>query len=173
MRAAASILGGVAFGVVGATQGAHPSACVWRLSNGPLWSEKTGQHTATFVVRNRSSASCVLRGYPRVELLDGHGRMLPFTYAHRGDQMISAAPARRVRVRAGRAAYFAANKYRCDTRTRAVARLVRVTVPGSTASLTIRLGRYPIMDFCGRGAPSGIVTVSPIVASLAAAAARP
>ena len=93
MRATASMLVAAVFGVVGAAQGAHQSTCAWRLSNGPLWSEKTGQHTATFVVRNRSSANCVLRGYPHVELLDGRGHVLLFTYAYRGDQMISAAQA--------------------------------------------------------------------------------
>jgi hypothetical protein len=145
----------------------------WRLSIGPPWSEATGQNTMTFVLRNSGSTSCALRGYPVVVLLDGDRHVLPFTYSHRGDQMITNRRPRRVLVASGRAAFFALNKYRCDARTLAVGRFVRVALPHSQTRLELRLPRSnPTFRFCGRGAPSGIIAVSPIVARLSAAAAH-
>jgi hypothetical protein len=144
--------------------------CAWQLRAGPLWSEATGQHTASVVVRNEGPA-CVLDGYPKLVLLDSLRRPLPFAYTHRGDQMITAAAPRAVRVARGGSAYFVFNKYRCDVASLATARFLRVLLPGSHRWLELRLNHYPIIDYC-RERPSLRIAVSPVVASLAAAARR-
>jgi len=132
-----------------------------RPSQGPLWSEKTGQHTATVVLTNLLTQPCLLRGYPVLEVLDGRGAKLDFVYSHGGDQMITRQARATVRVRAGGSAYFAFNKYRCDLRTLATARTLRIALPGSAAARPLRLTRYPIIDYCGTGF-FAVITVSPI-----------
>jgi hypothetical protein len=143
-----------------------------RFSVGARWSEKTGQHTATVAIANRSGGACVLDGYPLILLLDRSGHELAFTYSHSGDQMITARPPKAVRVKVGGVAYFAFNKYRCDVRALAVAAAVRVKLPGGAGTRTVHLPHHPIIDFCHES-PSRIVTVSPIEPRLADAAARP
>jgi hypothetical protein len=130
-------------------------------------SEKTGQHTAAFALRNTGPA-CTLEGYPTVVLTDGAGRTLPFRYHRGGDQMITFKPPGLVTLPSQGTAYFAINKYRCDIRASAVARVVHVTLPGASGRVSLRLHRYPIIDFCNE-APSRIVSVSPIVTKLASA----
>ena len=142
-----------------------------RLSVGARWSEATGQNTATVVVTNPSDGPCVLRGYPTIILLDRAGDSLPFTYSHRGDQMITANRPSEIRIREGRAAYFAFNKYRCDIHATAVAATLRVALPGSDVFRSVRLPHYPIIDLCNER-PSRIVTVSPIEPKLGGAAAH-
>ena len=144
-----------------------------RLGAGSGWSEKTGQHSTTFVVRNASRRRCTFDGYPRVVLLDRHGRVLHFTYHHGGDQMITARPPHRVVVEPGGRVYFAINKYRCDVRYTALATAIRVQLPGSSTWLRLDAPAAPVLDFCGPSAPSGIVSISPVVASLPGAAAGP
>lgn len=140
------------------------------LAPGKLVSEKTGQHTATFVVMNRSRHSCVFKGYPRVELRDERGRVLRFRYHDGGDQMITGRPPQRVTAGPGRRVFFALNKYRCDLRATAIARSVRVLLPGQSTWLRLRLPAYPLLDYC-REKPSLIVSVSPVTTTLAATAA--
>jgi hypothetical protein len=142
------------------------------LASGPPWSEKTGQHTATFVLTNRSQHACVLDGYPRVQLLDPHGQLLRFRYSHAGDQMITSRPPHRLVVQPGGRVFFAVNKYRCDIKATAGARLIRVQLPGQSAWLKLRLPLYPSLDYCAEK-PSLIVTVSPLVESLGKATATP
>jgi hypothetical protein len=138
----------------------------WHLHAGELWSEATGQHTATIAVANAGPA-CTLDGYPRIVLLDARRRPLAFRYTHRGDQMITEARPQPVRVAHGGTVYFAFNKYRCDIGSLATARFVRVLLPGSRRWLELRMSRYPIIDYC-REAISLRVAVSPIVATTAA-----
>ena len=131
------------------------------LSFGPLTSEATGQHTATVVLTNRLSRSCALKGYPTIALLDGHGRTLSFSYSHHGDQMITSGKPVEVRVPSGGSALFVFNKYRCDVHVLAIARTLRVALPGSEAVRSMRMRHYPIIDYCNQAA-SRIVAVSPI-----------
>jgi Protein of unknown function (DUF4232) len=144
----------------------------WRLTLGPLTSEATGQHTAAFVLTNPTKVACTLLGYPKIVLLDGRGGRLAFTYSHDGDQMITKHRPKAVRISAGGSAYFAFNKYRCDIRASAIARVTRVLLPGSHRWLQIRLHRYPIIDYCPAELPSRTIAVSPIVKTLREAAAR-
>jgi hypothetical protein len=131
------------------------------LRRGPLVSEKTGaQATLPLVITEHASTSCVLDGYPSVALVDRHGRVLPLQYTHRGDEMITAARPKPVRMRVRTSAYFALNKTGCDVHPTRFARTLRVRLSGSRHARTIRLQHYPILDYCGRGV-FGRVAVSP------------
>ena len=172
----ALLAGFAAWGGIGlhSAIGSGGTACSpLRLGAGSGWSEKTGQHSATFVVTNASARSCTFRGYPRIVLLDRRGRVLRFTYHRGGDQMITARPPLRVVVKPAGRVYFAINKYRCDVRYTALATAIRVQLPGSSTWLRLDAPAAPVLDFCGPAAPSGIVSISPVVATLPDAAAAP
>jgi hypothetical protein len=163
--AAAGILvaGWVALGGVG--QAAIVTPCrinEMRLAVMLPGAEKTEQHTSTVSITNVSSRSCSLDGYPALALFDATGRKLPFSYAYRGDQMITAARPVPVRLGARSSAFFAFNKNVCISLTYRYARTVRVMLPGRRLSRTVQLPRRAV-DYCGRRDPGHIVTVSPIV----------
>jgi Protein of unknown function (DUF4232) len=144
-----------------------------KISLGPLVSEKTEQHTAPIVLTNLSGTACALRGYPRIELADQFGGTLPFTYAHEGDQMITAAHPDTVRVAGHATVYFAFNKNACIGFTDRDARMLQIVLPGgSSLSRPIRLPHYPIIDYCPRGDPGSTITISPIEANAARAFCR-
>src|SRR6266487_4349255 len=84
-----------------------------RLAIGPLVSEKTEQHTARVTLTNISPTACGLDGYPTITLFDSRGRLLPFTYSHRGDQMITGARPPSIDLRSRASAFFALNKNVC------------------------------------------------------------
>jgi hypothetical protein len=133
------------------------------IREGPLASEGTGQHTATFVLTNRGPADCTLRGYPRIVLLTGDLRTLPFTYSDSGDQMITKRRPETVHVASGRSAFFAINKYRCDIHSIAGAVVIRVLLPDSRHWLHHALNRFPGLDYCPAEVPSRTLAVSPVV----------
>jgi hypothetical protein len=144
----------------------------WTLSLSQLWSEPTGQHTAPLIVTRNGSSACTVSGYPTVRLLDAQGRPLPFRYGHHGDLVVSARPPRTVHVGAGKSAFFLLNKYRCDARATADARMLRVKLPGVRGWLSLRLPHYPMLDYCPVRGPSTSIAVSPLVAGLQRAVAR-
>lgn len=149
------------------------AAAGWRLRLGPRWSEQTGQQTAPVVLTRVGSTACTLNGYPAIVLRDAAGRVLAFRYGHHGDLMVTGRPPRPVHVGARRSAYFVFDKYRCDIRAQAVARFARVRLPGVKGWLALRLPHYPIIDYCPKEAPSTTIAVTPVVATLAQASARP
>jgi Protein of unknown function (DUF4232) len=187
-RAGLSLFGAlsVCLSLVAATSSAAPAnvePC--RLSRfavrlGPYVGEATGQHTLALRLVNRGRAVCVVDGYPRVRLYDRAGA-IPFSINHRGDQTISPRRPRPVFVHPGGTVFVVLNKYRCDARSLRETRRIaigstRVRVPG-TASIMFRdpgAIRFPyrIPDYCGRGDPGSILTVSPFVASVEAALAH-
>jgi hypothetical protein len=134
-----------------------------RLVLAPPFSEKTEQHTAGVTLRNLSASPCSLDGYPTVALSDGRGRRLHFDYRHQGDQMITSARPRLVRLDTNASAFFAFNKNVCVSYSDRYARVLRVTLPGRQTGRSIGLPRYPIIDYCDRGDPGKTITVSPIV----------
>jgi Protein of unknown function (DUF4232) len=142
------------------------------LKLGPLVSEKTEQHTATFALHNLARSACSVEGYPRVTLLDAAGRVLPFAYGHRGDQMITATPPQPVRLRGGGSAYVELNKNACVSFTRRVASQIRITLPGTHTPLSALLPHYPLIDYCPVGDPGDGITLSPVEPTLTAAACR-
>jgi hypothetical protein len=142
-----------------------------RLELGPSISEKTEQHTAAFVITSQASSECTLEGYPGVVLRGARGESLPFTYLHRGDQMITEAKPRPVPLRPGASAYFELNKNACVGRSNRIARTIEVLLSGPAgAKLSSKLARYPILDYCRPPDAGQRITVSPIEPSLAAAA---
>jgi hypothetical protein len=154
---------------------AHTStagSCAFRLVAGPPWSEATGQHTLTLVLRNTATASCHVNGYPRVTLRTAGGRKLGFVYRDGGDQMLTHNPPHWVAVDERGSVFFAINKYRCDVRATAVARLAQVELPGSPSVISVRLPHYPVLDYCPAQAAGIGVDVSPIEPSLRALSAH-
>ncbi len=143
-----------------------------RLRLGPLVSERTEQHTAAFALMNDASSSCSLSGYPTLKLFDANGKVLAFAYGHRGDQMITSAAPTVVRVPAGGSAYFELNKNASVSFTRRIAREIRVSLPGEAGSLSLRLPRYPLIDYCPAGDPGDGITLSPIEPTLDATECR-
>jgi hypothetical protein len=132
-----------------------------RVSNGPRVSEKTQQNTEIFVLRNASSRRCKLDGYPVVSLHTAaglHGRILPFRYRNRGDQMLTSAKPHRVVLARGGRAYFGINKQTCVGHATAVARYIYIYPLGQ---LHHRLTRHPVLGYCGRHDPGHTVDISP------------
>jgi hypothetical protein len=124
-------------------------------------SEKTGQHTLLVEVRD-DGAACSVEGVPKVELLDGRGHELHFSYSHAGDQMIAPARPRPVKLAPGQPGLVELNKYRCDIHDVAVAREVRLTL-AHVSTLTLRLGPEPVLDWCPDEKPSLTVDVSAVL----------
>jgi len=97
---------------------------------------------------------------------------LPFVYGHSGDQMITAASPKEVRVPAGGTAYFALNKNACVSATSRVATETRVRLPGGSTTLPLQLPHYPLIEFCPAGDPGDGITASPFEPTLTATACR-
>jgi hypothetical protein len=123
-------------------------------------SEKTEQHTTALSIQNIASLPCVLYGYPTLDLLDSTGHTLPFSYRHQGDQMITAARPRRVRLGPSGSAFFAFNKNTCVGRASRFAQALRVMPPAGRASRVVQLGSRAV-DYCGSRDPGHVVSVSP------------
>jgi len=138
-----------------------------RLRNGSLVSEKTEQETRIFVLRNDSSHRCGLDGYPVVALIARHGRVLPFRYRDRGDQMLTSATPHQVVLVPGGRAFFGINKNVCVSRSTATARSLTAWPLGQ---LTVRLRRT--LDYCGPHDPGHRVDVSPFEKTLDAVLAH-
>lgn len=122
-----------------------------RVESGGLVSEKTEQHTLPLVLTSGAAKTCVLDGYAAVALFDRQGRLLPFRYTHRGDQMITGARPKPIQLRPGASAYFALNQNTCASFTTRTASTLRIRLAGGHGELTMHLARYPILGYCGRG----------------------
>lgn len=170
--AAALVGGATPLSSAAGRAGSNCASSQLRLKLGGLVSEKTEQHTATFSLLNIGSSSCALDGYPVVTLFDSRGKLLPFLYGHSGDQMITAAAPKTVRVPAGGTAYFALNKNACVSATSRVATEIHVRLPGGSGTLVLRLPHYPLVEFCPAGDPGDGITVSPFEPTLSATACR-
>ena len=176
---AASLVGGlfVCLSIVTTNSGAALAASApcrlsqFVVSPGPYVSEATGQHTLALRLVNKGSAVCVVDGYPRVTLYDSAGA-IPFLINHRGDQMISRRRPRPVVSHPGSAVFVVLNKYRCDLRSLRATRRISIgsssaAMPGSAAIVFAEPYKIPfpyrIPDYCGKGDPGSILTVSPFV----------
>ncbi len=146
------------------------SAAGWRLRIHGRWSEPTESNTTPLELTRIGAQACTLRGYPQIVLLSARGHQLNFPYTHRGDLVVAARTPRAVHVAGGGSAFFLLNKNSCVVRNAKLARQLQVRLPGVRGVLTLRLPHYPMLGYC----PTGLVTiaVSPIVASLAQAAAK-
>jgi hypothetical protein len=151
---------GVALGFLGGHAANAGPGCRLSLSQGDGWSEATGQHTLTFVLTNRGTATCELNGYPRIVFADARGR-LPFVIRHGGDQMLTTRPPHLVRVAPGRRAYAAVNKYRCDRGDKREPDKALLMPPGESTTLSVPVTGW-FFGWCGRGDPGSTVSVTPI-----------
>lgn len=191
VAAAVAAAAAVVVGVHAVTAGGHPAnrparssapaalaaapcdvAAGWRLSVASRWSEPTMQLTLPLLLTRTGSSGCTVRGYPAVVLLDSHRHVIPFRFSHRGDMVVARQRPRSVDVRGHGSAAFLLNKTICQTRDIAVARRLRVRLPGVSGWIPLQLPRHRGLDFC-RGAVFTTVAVSPIVGRLAQAVAYP
>jgi Domain of unknown function (DUF4232) len=138
-------------------------------------SPKTEQMPVNVFLTNRRSQACILDGYPMITLFDRQGRALSYLYRHAGDQMVTSARPRTVRIRAGGTAVFVFNKNECvltpAAEQRRAALTLRVALPGSRQTQAVRMPRRWYFEYCGGRDMGRIITVSPIEPSLSAASA--
>ena len=134
-------------------------------------SEPTGDHTVVLVVSNRGSGVCILRGYPRIALLDNRGRELTFTYRGRDERAARLRP-NTVRLPRGGRAFFALDKWRCDGAGTTVATtvFVRVLLPGARHWVRARIPFERQLPYCPSDG-EGWVIVSPLTSTYSAALA--
>jgi Domain of unknown function (DUF4232) len=146
--AAAGLLGcggKAAGGMTRTTGGAAPGHCDFRVKYA-AGQGATGHIFTVFTVETSSLRGCVLRGYPRVTLLDRHHGPLP-TRASR-DRLMQR-PVRNVLVRRGKGAQFnlviyewhdLSGRHLC----RPIPAAVRVRLPGDRRALIVPVqGRSP------------------------------
>jgi len=124
-------------------------------------SAMTGEHSRFFVLTNHSRETCVIDGFPTVELYHGSHR-LPFIY-HYGHGMYLGVhePSRlrptRVLLRPHATAEVLVAKFRCESRGGAEASELRFTLPEQSTPLQISLpaggGGYGVsaLDYCFNG----------------------
>jgi hypothetical protein len=117
------------------------------------------------MIHNISPGACDLDGYPQSVLVDARMAPLPFSYRQGGDVMLTRAYPRIVTLPAGGAAYLALNKNTCVAGERRMAAFISLTPPGEDQALTLRLGRYPILGYCGPGDPGHTIDLTPIEAN--------
>jgi len=86
--------------------------------------------------RNHSTATCTLRGYPQVQLLDARQRAIPIVVHHGAGYLTPDAPVRVVRLTHGDAAYVSLEWGHNPAVgiTCVVVRHALLTPPGATAS---------------------------------------
>jgi hypothetical protein len=133
---------------------------------------RTGEHADLFELTNRSTSSCALDGYPGVRLSHG-STPLAFVYARGGGTYVTTRQPGRVTVAPGHPAYFLVAQYRCDGGVLYTVTSIRVSLPGTSGSLSLSLGRQGVsgLDYCKRSPgdarvdPGNHVTVSPVEAS--------
>jgi Domain of unknown function (DUF4232) len=153
--------------------GQAPLACdigSMRVSFGPHWSEKTQQRTVTVRLTSHAGHACVVDGYPTVSLYNKQGHKLPFTYTHRGDQMVTSHRPKRFILRPGASAYFVLNQQACDQSPVVRAYALRVALRGSADTRRVAPipRHFPAIYYCwGLPASFRFLTVSPIVRDLA------
>jgi hypothetical protein len=116
-----------------------------------------GTNEVTFGLRNTSSATCVLSGYPDVELLGPDGAGIATDEVRGGGESFTNFPAANVSLPTGATAYFnigysdvvTGGESSCPTTTG-----IQVIAPGTTTELKVA-GRFTVCN-------AGTVDVSPL-----------
>lgn len=85
-----------------------------------------------------------------------------FRYRRRGDQELTGAAPARVVVPINHRAYFALNKNARVGRAKRLAAKLVVTVPHARGELTLKLARYPLLDYCAAPDPGHTIDLTPI-----------
>ncbi len=160
--ACALALGAAVLSVPTRAFGAGPARC----TTSQLRVDKTGENDATshrgieFALRNVSSTTCTLRGYPSMRLLDGAARSMPDSIAHFGGPPNGPA-IHTVTLKPWHRAFFGiyfAVSGPCPAAVYAWG--VRFTPPGAARGVVWYAGRF---DLCGPGPAR--VQISPLRAS--------
>lgn len=126
------------------------------------FTEPQEQSSLSLRLTNVSSSGCYLDGYPKVELMDGAGRILPFQYADGGDMVVTPRPPGHVDLAPGGIGYVTINHNLCENGDVAEATGIRLTPPGEASALAL-LNAGHLMTFCGAsGVPGDTVYVSPV-----------
>jgi hypothetical protein len=141
------------------TKGALATGCrqgQLTMRNGPKVSEETQQETRIFVVRNVSSRSCRLDGYPVVTTFATGGGVVSFRYRDGGDQMLTSSKPRLVVLAPGGRGYFGINKNVCTLQSNETASYVVAFPPVRLIQLANSL------DHCSANDPGGhVIDISP------------
>jgi hypothetical protein len=133
------------------------------MRNGPKVSEATEQETRIFVIRNVSSKSCGLDGYPVVTLFTARGGVVSFRYRDGGDVMLTSSKPRLVVLARGASGYFGINKNACTLQANEIALYVAAFPPVQLIGLTNSL------DHCSAKDPSGhVIDISPFEKTISA-----
>ena len=129
---------------------------------------------------NVGTRSCTLARWPRFELVDEHGALPYVTRYNHGCVWFCRSQDKQVRqsgvvvVNPGRSVYLGFDQYRCDLGTQRYAVSARVVVSptASLAAILIRIPRYPVFGYCGKGDPGSILSISPFEPTYRAAFIR-
>jgi hypothetical protein len=117
-----------------------------------------GTFEVTFGLRNGSSVTCPLSGYPGIQLIDAAGADIPTTTNRGGSLSFTDFPAAAVSVGAGATAYFNLAYSDVPTGTESscpVAAVVQAIPPNTSAALRVSGQQFMVCD-------DGTVTVSPV-----------
>ena len=126
-------------------------------------SEATQQESRDLRLKNASSNSCHLVGYPTLSLISTDGRRLRVRYVHTGDQMVTNARPHIVDIAPAHHAWVRINQTVCAGRPQgSPASTVRLAPPGSTTFLAAATGRDPLLDYCGPHDAGSTMHVSPV-----------
>ena len=126
------------------------------------FTEPQQQSSLSLTLTNTSSTGCYLDGYPRVELLDGAGRVLQFQYTDGGDAVVTPNPPVHVDLPPSGIGYVTINKSVCENGDVAPITGMRLTPPGESSLIALaNPGNF--MMFCGASpVPGSTLYVSPV-----------
>ncbi|HLW93781.1 MAG TPA: DUF4232 domain-containing protein [Solirubrobacteraceae bacterium] len=171
--AAAALAVAALAALAGSSAGASVKSCTassLALRQGPLVVPKTMQLPLLLELVNDGRSACTIVGYPRIVLLSAGGTVFPFAYRDGGDEEVTSRRPAAVTLRPGGVAFVLLNKSPCIGNVNGrLARQVRLTPPGTSATLALRDLRGLFPDYCAAGDPGHRVDVSPIEASLTGA----
>jgi hypothetical protein len=127
-----------------------------RLAHGATVEGGTQQLAAQFVLRNISSRTCSMRGYPQVALLDGRGKPLSFTDRKGGNELMMSAPPKTVTLAPGIRAFVLILENTCTYHPTAIVSRIRLSLPGHSKTETAGF-RSTGFEHCRSNDPSGQV----------------
>ena len=126
------------------------------------FTEPQEQSSLSLTLTNTSSSGCYLNGYPRVELMDGAGRVLPFQYTDGGDMVVTPNPPVHVDLAPSGIGYVTISKSVCENGDVAPITGIRLTPPGESSPVGL-LNPGNFMMFCGASAvPGSTLYLSPV-----------
>jgi hypothetical protein len=140
----------------------------------------TGLPGRVLRLTNVGDRSCALGRWPRFALLDKRGVLPYLTRYNRQCVWLCRPRDKHVRqsalivVSPRGSVYLGFHQYRCDLGTKRVAGSARIVFSPAASSgvLFIRISRYPILGYCGKGDPGSILYVSPFEPTYGTAVSR-